>query len=155
MLQVIYMLCYVVHTFPHELLSLLHVPFWLTGPHLNKSREFVSCQQNTCCLFVKWVFFFSFFRFADDELEDFIAQVLKASAQGISALRNATSEPNWTFGQALFFSTTVVTTIGIANFAHFLFVRLFVFFFGNHVLWIVTRFYWYRLWTRYTAQSDR
>lgn len=51
--------------------------------------------------------------FADDELEDFIEEVLKASARGISALRNATSEPNWTFGQALFFSTTVVTTIGM------------------------------------------
>lgn len=48
----------------------------------------------------------------DDDLEDFISEVLKASARGISALRNATSEPNWTFGQALFFSTTVVTTIG-------------------------------------------
>lgn len=50
---------------------------------------------------------------ADDELEKFIGEVLKASSRGISALRNATSEPNWTFGQALFFSTTVVTTIGI------------------------------------------
>lgn len=51
--------------------------------------------------------------FADDELEKFIGEVLKASSRGISALRNATSEPNWTFGQALFFSTTVVTTIGL------------------------------------------
>lgn len=52
----------------------------------------------------------------DDDLEKFIVDVLKASSKGVSALRNATSEPNWSFGQALFFSTTVVTTIG----AHFL-----------------------------------
>lgn len=50
--------------------------------------------------------------FADDELEDFIADVLRASTRGISALRNATSEPNWTFGQALLTSVTIVTTIG-------------------------------------------
>lgn len=50
--------------------------------------------------------------FTDGELEKFISEVLKASNRGISAMRNATSEPNWTFGQALFFSTTVVTTIG-------------------------------------------
>lgn len=53
-----------------------------------------------------------FVLFTDDELEKFITEVLKASSRGISGLRNATSEPNWTFGQALFFSTTVVTTIG-------------------------------------------
>lgn len=50
---------------------------------------------------------------SDKDLEKFIADVLKASSKGISALRNATSEPNWSFGQALFFSTTVVTTIGM------------------------------------------
>lgn len=52
------------------------------------------------------------FSITDKDLEKLIADVLKASSRGISALRNATREPNWTFGQALFFSTTVVTTIG-------------------------------------------
>lgn len=57
-------------------------------------------------------FFFFVLCISDEDLEKFIADVLKASSKGVSALRNATSEPNWNFGQALFFSTTVVTTIG-------------------------------------------
>jgi potassium channel subfamily K protein 1 len=38
--------------------------------------------------------------------------VVKASNRGVSAARNASGEPNWSFGQSLFFSSTVVTTIG-------------------------------------------
>lgn len=57
--------------------------------------------------------FICVYLFADDELENLISEVQKASSRGISVLQNASSEPNWTFGQTLFFSTTVVTTIGI------------------------------------------
>ncbi|XP_012939351.1 potassium channel subfamily K member 1 [Aplysia californica] len=49
----------------------------------------------------------------DDELETFITEVVQAANRGVSAVKNATqSEPNWSFGQAFFFASTVVTTIG-------------------------------------------
>lgn len=49
----------------------------------------------------------------DDELEQFIEKIVAAANRGVYATRNVTmSEPNWSFGQALFFSTTVLTTIG-------------------------------------------
>ncbi|TMW43420.1 hypothetical protein DOY81_011500 [Sarcophaga bullata] len=49
----------------------------------------------------------------DDDLEEFLKAVITANDRGISPLRNATNEMNWSFGQALFFSSTVVTTIVI------------------------------------------
>jgi hypothetical protein len=49
---------------------------------------------------------------SDDDLEKLIEEVVKASNRGVSAARNASGEPNWSFGQSLFFSSTVVTTIG-------------------------------------------
>lgn len=49
---------------------------------------------------------------SDDDLEEFLKAVITANDRGISPLRNATNEMNWSFGQALFFSSTVVTTIG-------------------------------------------
>ncbi|KAL4238627.1 Potassium channel subfamily K member 1 [Mactra antiquata] len=49
----------------------------------------------------------------DAELEEFIVKIVQATNRGISAVRNVTSSnPNWSFGQALFFAGTVITTIG-------------------------------------------
>lgn len=49
---------------------------------------------------------------SDADIEEFIEQVTKLQGHGVSPLHNATSELNWSFGQALFFSSTVITTIG-------------------------------------------
>lgn len=51
----------------------------------------------------------------DQALEDLITEIIKANNRGVSAIKNATGEPNWSFGQSLFFSSTVVTTIGKKN----------------------------------------
>ncbi|XP_045177470.2 potassium channel subfamily K member 1-like isoform X4 [Mercenaria mercenaria] len=49
----------------------------------------------------------------DAELEEFIVKIVRATNRGISAVRNVTSSnPNWSFGQSLFFAGTVITTIG-------------------------------------------
>lgn len=54
-----------------------------------------------------------FLYFSDDDLEELIDDILKINDKGVSVLRNATGDLNWSFGQALIFSATVITTIGI------------------------------------------
>ncbi|XP_055878861.1 potassium channel subfamily K member 6-like isoform X2 [Biomphalaria glabrata] len=50
---------------------------------------------------------------SDEELEKFIQEIVQGANRGVSAVKNVSqSEPNWSFGQALFFASTVVTTIG-------------------------------------------
>ncbi|CAG9858855.1 unnamed protein product [Phyllotreta striolata] len=52
---------------------------------------------------------------SDNDLEELIVEIVKASNRGVSAVNNATGEPNWSFGQSLFFASTVVTTIGYGH----------------------------------------
>lgn len=60
-----------------------------------------------------YLFYVNIIFVIDQELEDLITEIVTASNRGVSAIRNATGEPNWSFGQSLFFSSTIVTTIGI------------------------------------------
>ena len=49
----------------------------------------------------------------DDALEKFLIEVNNAAHKGVTSTGNVTmSEPNWSFGQSIFFSVTVLTTIG-------------------------------------------
>lgn len=51
----------------------------------------------------------------DSELETFITKIVSANNRGISTMNNLTVEPNWSFGQAVFFAGTVLTTIGYGH----------------------------------------
>ncbi|XP_076096999.1 potassium channel subfamily K member 1-like [Mytilus galloprovincialis] len=49
----------------------------------------------------------------DGDLEKFLIEINNAAHKGVSSTKNVTmAEPNWSFGQSIFFSVTVLTTIG-------------------------------------------
>ncbi|XP_071043899.1 potassium channel subfamily K member 1 [Parasteatoda tepidariorum] len=53
----------------------------------------------------------------DEALEHFIVKIIAANNRGVSAAGNASNELNWSFGQSIFFSSTVITTIGYGHVA--------------------------------------
>ncbi|KAM9032861.1 potassium channel subfamily K member 6 [Sarcophilus harrisii] len=48
----------------------------------------------------------------DPTLERFLARVLEAGRHGVSALRNASAPSSWDFASALFFASTLISTVG-------------------------------------------
>ncbi|XP_050677920.1 potassium channel subfamily K member 6-like isoform X1 [Leptidea sinapis] len=50
-----------------------------------------------------------------EDLESLLDVVISASNRGVSGSRNVSGGPNWSFGQSLFFASTVVTTIGYGH----------------------------------------
>ncbi|XP_014682025.1 PREDICTED: potassium channel subfamily K member 1-like [Priapulus caudatus] len=49
-------------------------------------------------------------------LEKFIVAIVEADDRGVSAVSNVTmTELNWSFGQSLFFTSTIITTIGYGH----------------------------------------
>ncbi|XP_051845073.1 potassium channel subfamily K member 6 [Antechinus flavipes] len=48
----------------------------------------------------------------DTTLESFLARVLEAGRHGVSALRNASAPSSWDFASALFFASTLISTVG-------------------------------------------
>ena len=51
----------------------------------------------------------------DDELNSFIRLISTANDKGVPAVHNVSREPNWSFGRAVFFAGTVLTTIGYGD----------------------------------------
>lgn len=52
---------------------------------------------------------------SEKSLNDFIQEISLGNDKGIPATNNVTREPNWSFGQSVFYATTVLTTIGYGN----------------------------------------
>ncbi|CAL1537731.1 unnamed protein product [Lymnaea stagnalis] len=78
----------------------------IEGPHESRLVDHVKMIRHS---------FYDEFKhcIADEDLEKFIEEIVHAANRGVSAIKNVSqSEPNWSFGQALFFASTVVTTIG-------------------------------------------
>jgi len=51
----------------------------------------------------------------EEELDNLLLDVVRATNRGVAVTRNLSSEPNWSFGQSFFFAGTVVTTIGYGH----------------------------------------
>ena len=49
---------------------------------------------------------------SNENLNKFIQEISIENGKGISPLRNVTGDQKWTFGESVFFSGTVLTTIG-------------------------------------------
>lgn len=80
--------------------------FWLTEARL---EETIRAETLT----LRQTFKQKAYCITDAELEEFIKKIVQATNRGISAVGNVTSSnPNWSFGQSLFFAGTVITTIG-------------------------------------------
>ncbi|XP_059483069.1 potassium channel subfamily K member 6-like isoform X1 [Neocloeon triangulifer] len=80
---------------------------YIEGPEEARYRKIVLDQRR--------VFLEKYPSVEDEALEELLQLVVTAGNRGVYATRNATGEPNWSFGQSVFFSTTVITTIGYGH----------------------------------------
>jgi len=86
----------------------------LESPHeaaiikdLNKFVQTFRLKLNSCADIKSQI--------TDQDLNDFIRVISLANNKGVPATRNVTKEQNWSFGNAVFFAGTVLTTIGYGN----------------------------------------
>lgn len=91
--------------------------FSLKYPNVLGSRNFTTSFDWQSIIIITsssydWISQKNFSFVSDDDLEEFIENIVKVNGKGVSVLRNATGDLNWSFGQALIFSATVITTIG-------------------------------------------
>lgn len=48
----------------------------------------------------------------EQDLDDFVSAVIEAQKAGVMTAKNMSNAPNWSFGQSIFFATSLLTTIG-------------------------------------------
>ncbi|XP_005175081.2 potassium channel subfamily K member 1 isoform X1 [Musca domestica] len=95
---------------------LFYIGFLALGAVLFRHIEYpMELKERSAITALRNSFLQKYTQVKDDDLEEFLKAVITANDRGISPLRNATNEMNWSFGQALFFSSTVITTIGYGH----------------------------------------
>uniref|UniRef100_A0A1I8Q5I6 Potassium channel domain-containing protein n=1 Tax=Stomoxys calcitrans TaxID=35570 RepID=A0A1I8Q5I6_STOCA len=98
------------------LFVIFYIAYLVTGSLLFQDIEHpVELEERATILARRNQFQVKYPQVKDEDLEEFLKAVITANDRGISPLRNATNEMNWSFGQALFFSSTVITTIGYGH----------------------------------------
>ncbi|XP_022252746.1 potassium channel subfamily K member 1-like isoform X1 [Limulus polyphemus] len=96
--------------------TVLYLSFLMLGAYMFWWLEYpIEMQIRDQLRLLKKEFLEVFPCVSDEGLEDLIEKIILANNRGVSAANNVETEPNWSFGQAFFFSGTVITTIGYGH----------------------------------------